>query len=288
MGEKPKILVHLHLYYQEQTDYFIDKLKNINGADWDLFVTYSQPDESSEQKLLRFKPDTNFIETENIGYDVWPFIKLIQTTDLGKYDYVIKLHTKRKMGKCRPNIIKFNGYDWRNALVDGILYNKEHFKKVLNMFQNDSRIGMVSSLLTNVTRDYFHPYVDKELSRLGWKYKNKHTCMGTMFMMRSKALTLLKNNLITEDLFRDDKPVSGTFFRNAHLYERMFSHLAINSGLKYKTVCPRTKDLVRIRFSKAFEPMVKFLFTCEREGTERRKVIRVLGIKLFEGEPSLN
>ena len=192
------------------------------------------------------------------------------------------------MGKCRPNIIMFKGYDWRNALVDGILYNKDHFSKVLDLFQKDPKIGMVSSLLTSVTRDYFHPYVSKELKRLGWRYKNKQTCMGTMFMIRTKALYLLKNQLINADLFKDDVPVSGTFFRNAHLYERMFSHLPINSGLKYKTVCPNKKDLLRIRFSKTFEPVVKFIFTCEREGIERRKVVRVLGIKFYEGEPALN
>lgn len=277
-----RILVHLHLYYHEQTDYFIEKLKNINGVEWDLIVTYSTRDEVSAQKLQDFKPDVKMMEVENIGYDVWPFIKVAKETNLDNYDYVIKLHTKRSMGKCRPNIIAFKGYDWRNALVDGILYSKEHFSKVLKMFEEDPSAGMVSSLLTAVTRDYFHPEVEEELKRLGWEKKNRQTCMGTMFMIRSKALNLLKDERIGREIFEDDRPLSGTFFQKAHLYERMFSHLAINSGLKFKTVCPKKKDYIKIKSNKAIEPLGKFFFTCQREGRYRQKVIRLFRIKLYK------
>lgn len=276
-----RILVHLHLYYHEQVDYFIEKLKNITIEDWVLVVTYSHPNQEAFEKISRFKPDVKFIETENIGYDVWPFIKLMKDTDLDSFDYVIKLHTKRSMGKCRPNIITFKGYDWRNALVDGILFSKDHFEKVLGKFEKNPKIGMVSSLLTAVTRDYFHPEVRNELKRLGWKKKNRKICMGTMFMMRAEALKLLKDEKINRELFYNDEPVSGTFFQNAHLYERIFSHLPINTGLKFKTVCPRKSDYVKIKVNKLMEPVGKFFFTCQREGRYRQKVIRLFRIKLY-------
>ena len=45
------VLVHLHLFYYEQTDYFIKKLANINNCNWDLFVTYVEEDKKSIDKI---------------------------------------------------------------------------------------------------------------------------------------------------------------------------------------------------------------------------------------------
>ena len=276
------ILVHLHVYYHDQIDYFIQKLKNINGVEWDLVVTFSQKDATTERKLKEFKPDVRFLQVENFGYDVWPFIKLIKETDLTAYDYVIKLHTKRWIERCRPNIILLEGYDWRNALVDGILYNESHFKRVLNKFESNPEVGMISSLLTNVSRDYYHEEVKEELKRLDMKKKDKFICMGTMFMMRSKVLQPLKSELISESLFRDEHPRSGTYFQTAHLYERVLSHLPINTGFKKVTVSPLKRDYYKIKLNKFFEPLGKFFFSCEREGFNRDKVVRIFMIKIYQ------
>ncbi len=34
-----RVLVLLHIYYEEQIDYYLDKLRNIAGCEWDLTVT---------------------------------------------------------------------------------------------------------------------------------------------------------------------------------------------------------------------------------------------------------
>ena len=277
-----RVLVHLHIYYHDQVDYFIEKLKNINGVEWDLKVTYSSRNEDTIHKLTEFKPDTEFIEVENFGYDVWPFIRVIKDTDLSRYDLVLKLHTKRSMGKCRPNIIMFQGYDWRNALVDGILYNREHFSLIIEKFKKEPRLGMLSNLSVCVTRDYYHEYVKKELDRLGLKKKSRYLCMGTMFIMRTAPLKILKKEIINEDLFKNDIPISGTFFQTSHLYERIFSHLPINTGLKYKTISPKASDFYKIKTLKAIEPLGKFIFSCQKEGPNRIKVIRIFRIKVYK------
>lgn len=283
-----KLLVHLHLYYHEQVDYFISKLRNISGIEWSLWVTYSQPDEESFTKLSSFKEDVNFMQVENIGYDIWPFIKLIKSLNLKDYDYVMKLHTKRHMGSCRPNIIKFRGYDWRNALVDALLRDPEQFKKVLDKFEKDPKTGMMSSFLTRVTRDYFHPEVKAELKRIGLNKKGKYTCMGTMFMMRAEPLEKLKDPIINDSLFRNDKPISGTYFQNAHLYERIFSHLPVNYGLKFETICPDRKTFYKVKMLKMVEPLGKLFFTCQREGRYRQKIIRVFRIKVYQEKININ
>lgn len=283
-----ELLVHLHIYYHDQVDYFIEKLGNINGTEWDLVVTYSEWNEETAKKFRDFKPDVKFMEVKNFGYDVWPFIKLIKSINLDDYKYVIKLHTKRKIGSCRPNIIKLKGYDWRNALVDGILYNKAYFRKILERFRTDLQTGMVYNLLVSVSRDYYDDFVLKELNRLGMHEKGKYTCMGSMFMVRSEAMRPLQSELITEEMFQDHRPVSGSPLRNAHLYERILSHLTINRGFRNETYCPSKKDYYHIKIMKAIEPLGKFIFCCEREGAGHRKFINILGIRVYTGKDILS
>ena len=58
---KNKILVHLHLYYHNQVDFMIKKLKNINNCDWDLYVTVCEDNPVSIRKILGFKKDAKII-----------------------------------------------------------------------------------------------------------------------------------------------------------------------------------------------------------------------------------
>ena len=63
MAEK-KILVHLHLFYHNQIDYVISKLRNITNCKWDLYVTFCDENEKSFLKLKRFKPDVIFFKVK--------------------------------------------------------------------------------------------------------------------------------------------------------------------------------------------------------------------------------
>jgi hypothetical protein len=49
-----RFLVHLHLYYHEQLDFMIEKLKNIQGCDWDLYVTINENNEESKKIAYTF------------------------------------------------------------------------------------------------------------------------------------------------------------------------------------------------------------------------------------------
>ena len=73
-----RLLVHLHVYYHDQVVYFIEKMKNISGCEWDLLVTYSEYDGRTEALIREFRPDAGFLKVENVGYDVWPFISVLK------------------------------------------------------------------------------------------------------------------------------------------------------------------------------------------------------------------
>ena len=135
-----KLLVHLHIYYHNQVDYFIKKLSNIHGCDWDLIVTYVEENNESFNKIKNFKPDAQFKKAENIGYDVWPFIQVLRQIDLNDYDYIIKLHTKNCSSK--PDIFNKTGYYWRDHLVNPLIGSKRIFKSnVFKRFSCQTIIG---------------------------------------------------------------------------------------------------------------------------------------------------
>ena len=61
-----KLLVIFHIYYHEHVDYYLDKIKNINGCEWDLLVTYVAYSSETEQKVRAIKPNASFFEVDNL------------------------------------------------------------------------------------------------------------------------------------------------------------------------------------------------------------------------------
>jgi len=51
-SKKKKLLVHLHLYYHDQLDNMIEKLKNIQICEWDLYVTTCEYNKDMYEKIL--------------------------------------------------------------------------------------------------------------------------------------------------------------------------------------------------------------------------------------------
>lgn len=283
-----KLLVHLHIYYHEQVDYFISKLKNINGIEWDLVVTYSQINNLSNKKILDFKRDTQFIEVENFGYDIWPFINVIKNINLKDYKYIIKLHTKRSVRRCAANVIPMKGFKWRDTLVEGILFSPQYFSKIINRLESQPSLGMISNLMTYSKRnwDTYYPWVERELKRLGLHCNDNHFCMGTMFIARSEVFVPLKSELITKELFQDTKNDQKRDFTSAHYYERLLSVLPSSLGLKHLPMTPRYRDWLVIKTVRILEKPVRWIFGIEKKGKDKRKFVRIFGMEFFIEKPS--
>ena len=142
-----KLLVHLHIYYYNQIPYFIKKLSNISGVDWELFITEIKHDKQIEKSFNSLHTKIHYMETENIGYDIWPFIAVIKSVNLDDYDLILKLHTKSwKESRDKINGFRLPGFKWRNELVNSLLHDRNHFLNLINMFQQNNRLGLVCSL----------------------------------------------------------------------------------------------------------------------------------------------
>ena len=131
-----KLLVHLNLYYQNQLDWFLKKLKNIT-VNYDLYVTVVDKNENIVQKIKQFKNDAHIMQVGNMGYDVYPFYQVLQNVNLDDYDCVLKIHTKSD-ADARAwvfNEILYRGPDWRNDLINPLIGNKFLFNRELCKFK---------------------------------------------------------------------------------------------------------------------------------------------------------
>ena len=89
--ESSRILCVVHCFYPEFVRELADCVANVTEPH-DVVVTYSAP--AALEEARRCFPDARFVECENVGYDVWPFLKVLNETDLSGYSHVLKLHTK--------------------------------------------------------------------------------------------------------------------------------------------------------------------------------------------------
>lgn len=286
---KKGLLVHLHVFYHDQVDYFIEKLKNINGIDWDLIVTYSSFNPVTTKKLQEFKPSVRFLKTENVGYDIWPFIKAIKSLDLRNYDYLMKLHTKRKIdGYKKINHIKMGGYDWRNHMVNSLLASPTRFNKVLKILKKRKEIGMLSSLETFSYNgwDIYEKKLKDEMKKFNLKLFKGRTCLGTMFLARSEIFQpLVEAEWLAPSYFNDHEVSSGSNFSISHIYERLLSLLPISFGLKHKGVSSDPVNSFKLNLNSKIKGPVEWFFCIFRKGENHRKALRICGLEFYIGKP---
>ena len=222
------ILAIVHVYYADLWNELRDALSNIT-VPYDLYVTAI--DGSLKDQVLSFKPDAHFITVENRGYDVGPFVFVLNQVNLDDYSYVIKLHTKRDLSYGS----KLNGYNmsfdrWRGYALSFL--KKENFEKCLTAFETNPKLGMVSD---------YHLIFDKEpedkkaadgacrlLDKIGLPMKQVKFVAGTIFMCRAELLKVVqKLQLKFSDFEVPDRKRKTSL---AHIMERFFGCAVIAQG----------------------------------------------------------
>lgn len=277
-----RVLVHFHVYYQDQVPFFLEKMRSIGGCDWDLVVTSSGLSPDTEALIREFKPSARFLDVENVGYDVWPFMKVIQGVDLDAFDIIIKLHTKHSIQghKVRINGVHMKGFMWRDTLVDALLESPARFAEVLDIFRSHPDAGMVCSgkLFSKMEFKEDHKLLDEELSRLGLVTQERRFCVGTMFAIRPSLLKIVAARGYTASYF-PDVTASNSGGTPAHVYERVFSLLAPAQGMKVYTTGLDAAFMRKQRIRKFTKPLLAFLFNIDREGEDATKYLTIMGLK---------
>lgn len=283
-----KMLVHLHVYYHEQVPWFLEKLQNIQDVPWDLVVTWAAPDPATEALIRECKPDARFVQVENVGYDIWPFLKLTGSEPLKDYDMVLKLHTKHITGKKKVHINHqhLKGTMWRDMLVNDLIGTPARAKELITAFQEHPEIGMACSGRLYATMDFpeDHALLESEMKRLGLHAEERRFCVGSMLAFRPTVLQVLGKEHYTASLFARESATDsrGTL---AHVYERILSLLAPAQGYQVY-LSGMDEAYLRLQWRKNhIQKMLNWFFRLDHEGPDRQKYLTLFGLKFKIGKP---
>lgn len=280
---KKRVLVYLHLYYHGQLPYFLQKIASVNGCAWDLVVTVSKQDAETERLLRAFRPDVTILPVENVGYDIWPFIAMLRSVDLSRYDYVLKLHTKnRNEVRNRVNGLNLRGFRWRNLLVDALLRSPRQFASVLSKMESDPQAGIAcnAALIKKPSIGLAEDtdLLVAEMERLGLHPADRRFCAGTMFLSRIAPFERLVDADLTPDYF-ETVSLSHSMGTKAHVYERILSFVVLDAGYHFVPIASHPLALLKVRIHDLLNPLLHWVFSLERRGAERVKYLTILGME---------
>lgn len=275
--EKPKVLVHVHLYYLDQINYIIKKLSNITNCNWDLYITHCNAPTKLLNKIQQFKPDTIFLNVSNKGYDIYPFLQILKLVNLDNYDYILKLHTKNTRKHNDFDLGK--GYSWRNLLFDALLKNKKTFRKNIETLSQNPTIGMITSDVT--IRKMGNK--EEEDSRLFFEFCDKYNLdltkgnfiAGTMFIARAECMKPFQALNITEADFTEEQSHTTGKATLAHVLERVVTRIVEAQGYKIignKNTKYQLKKIFKFLYQNIFSLKNTFYFGI------KSKQITLLGI----------
>ena len=274
-----KLAVHLHIYYQNQMKELLQYMQNLDGVDYDLYITVAQENADLLNKITAVYPQAKIWQVENRGYDIGPFIDFLHHIDLDDYEYILKLHTK---GKKSKNYTWLNGHRldnalWGRVLWDSMLKNKERLTKNLNMMDRRPKIGMLGSkyCFTSAKQNYekLLPQINIEMWRINQKSVAEVAFIaGSMFLAKAKLLQPLKAYKQ-----EDFEPTNGEIKEGtlAHIVERVMGALIIEQGYKIKAI---KHDHYGLYF--LFANIKRFLFQ-QKVTNSGKKLIKVCKLPIY-------
>ena len=204
-----------------------------------MLVTFVEEHRDIIEDIQKDFPDAQIMVLPNRGYDIGPFVHVINQVNLDEYSYVVKLHTKRNMkdGSWLYHV-DVSGAKWRNYLLD-FCQTQENVHKCLMAFAQNEHLGMVANYrLMTVDNHYDKEATQKAkqlLLNLGLPVGQYGFVMGTMFMCRAQLLKPLKAlNLKIDDF--EEPQVDTQYSTLAHVIERLLGFLIYAQGYTIEDV----------------------------------------------------
>lgn len=225
------IAVVAHVYYRDLWPELSTAISNLDEP-FDLFVTLTSPnaEDLGNQILLQW-PRAHVLIVDNHGRDILPFLSLLRTNVLFRYELICKVHTKRSHWHQ-------NGEAWRKDLINGVLGSSTIAREIQAAFEQHSNLGMVVA--------DGHVYTGREL----WEGNRRHLTRllpylgmderqfsksfagGSMFWARPAFLRLISNLPFRLDDF-EVEPI-GNDGAMVHAIERLISLACFEAGLTIK------------------------------------------------------
>lgn len=293
-----RVVVHFHLYYMDLLDKYLERISLLNKlkCTFTLYLTSSVVNNETEQGKLNYNlvqislkkfnlvNKCKIITVPNIGYDIGPFVHVINFIDLDSYDLVLKIHTKNETG---TNVTCLNGVDytdkdWSDLLIDSVLKNKNTISKIFSIFEKYSDVNMVSSKYCTTSDEFYYKKHIKKVNEILNKIslptvESIEFCAGTIFWARASIFKLIQNKYTIDSFIDSRNNKSDIDCTLAHTFERLFGVLAKTNNGKIKTVGFRNNKKVFIKKMKNYS---RFFY--ENRETEKKHTIKLLRCNIYK------
>ncbi len=210
----------IHLYYTDVIQEILTSHFYLEEK-CDLYISIG-PQVTVEffNRLKAFKGTVKIYQFENMGRDIFPFLKIYPDLANANYQWVCKLHSKRS-----PQIR--DGELWRRDIISDLLSLQARSK-----LQTDRVPAIVAPQYGLLPVELFMggnaPTMRKLLEDMGLERSNMDFLFisGSMFWFRPQSLKKLLNLKNVETYFTDAYRIDG----NAeHAFERLFYFIAQES-----------------------------------------------------------
>lgn len=216
-----RILVCLHLYYEDAWDLIAEYLANLRpyrNVRYVITCVREMTCGRTLEKIRAFAPDAEIVFTPNRGFDVGPFVETLRTVDLGAYDIVFKLQSK---GVRRPEIYIYGQYfrrtDWFFNLFEGVLGGRTVHAAIDRLLRGEAGLAAAENL---IVADPKHKrfFMERFCAARGLPFHADYRFVaGTCFAIRAAALKPLQDLGLG---IADFTPARPGEFSLAHAIER--------------------------------------------------------------------
>jgi lipopolysaccharide biosynthesis protein len=214
----PMVLIVIHAYWYDEFKCILDRIHSLETP-LDILVTLPEsPDSHRIGALLNvslLKHNLTIYECANEGRDIGPFVKALGKLDFLKYEFVIKIHTKRSQGI------------WFRSSVDSLIRSDNRLKALARkMHQND-----VGILVHPLFKYPGYLYKSEQLSSYGIPISSQehsnYDCRkwsfpaGSMFAIKPKLLNELLEEWGNLDF---ESEIAYSQYSLAHKIERKMGY----------------------------------------------------------------
>lgn len=277
-----KILVHVHIFYENLYPELKACLLNLKSYNCDYIFTFVKENKTLESDIKSTFSNAKVEIIKNLGFDLGPFVHVLNEVNLSDYSYVIKLHTKRDI-PLNGKIDWYTGSGWRDALLK-FIKKKDVFDNVISRLENNPKVGMHGPNICTFNKKTD----DHDSCKIVLKYFRENNLKvskykfvaGTMFMVRAELLELIKKLNITQDNF-ESPDITHNGCQMAHIFERLCGYTVTSQGYK---IVDCTYNLILSQFIYFLINLKKFLqasLITVRVTKKNKLLIKVLRIPVF-------
>lgn len=223
-----RLLVVVHVYYEELWKELAESITCL-PVPFALRVTCVQRLPEISAMVHATFPSAQVELVENRGFDIGPFLHVINSENLDDYDAVVKLHTKRNIPPHYVMRVNVEGSRFRDLLLNFSRSPGRWSKALDTLFQRDTGMVGEGKLMLNRFSDSLGKYegVKAVMHHVGLSFRGGFFVAGSMFIVKSQFLKPFQGHFLLEDFEIPDRSKGDCL---PHFLERALGYAVYAQG----------------------------------------------------------